>query len=447
MGSVAVLFVGGLRGFDVARAKAFDGHVLRPLAEQTDRSVDLFACNEDAESVSPELQRILEGSGAAVTLVKTSIAPYEDAKDVAFAKPWRWALRVRQCYEATRPNASRYDFYVRVRPDLIWDGPLPPVSTWSNKSVMMRMRDYVGPQRFTAANQVQGYGAPCGKIEPSWPCAAKGAECMIADDQLFIVPAVQACVTMNYASGAAKAYDDKDWCAIAPIHRFGSRNGAGCTNTAAEMHFTYYLARNGVPMSLLAARATLLEQQPPSRAVAWDQQLDCRPDRMMDFGGHGVEYQERDSKTLFWLHIPKCGTSFERAVEGYKEDLARQHACCNIHKLLPIHASDDLLQGVVTMFREPKQRLAAAYSYIAKVRVGSDWGWSLETSRAMHENSSRGVAFNDSEMGSFVGCQTSMVLGYGCMARHDYGGSEGRSKAVEQAIERVSKFRFFGLQS
>ena len=60
---------------------------------------------------------------------------------------------------------------------------------------------------------------------------------------------------------------------------------------------------------------------------------------------------------LFWLHPPKCGTSFGASVDAYRISAARSH---QLHQSLP----SPLEPGAVGFFREPRERLLSAYDYI-----------------------------------------------------------------------------------
>ena len=158
---------------------------------------------------------------------------------------------------------------------------------------------------------------------------------------------------------------------------------------------------------------------------------------------------------VWWLHIPKCGTSFASSAHMYVEDPSHKHACCGPnHKRLPADVPDSSLANVLAMFREPKQRAASAFYYLNHMSTPKkdkcctgDWGWSKKTYKPIRSHIRQGASFN-ATLSSFVGCQTNMVLGYGCMAMPDYGEKHNSNRHVaKRAIKRMEKFKFVGLES
>ena len=176
---VAVLLVGGLRGLDLTRARAFGRHVLAPLAKQTGGSVDLFACFETGDALSSDLSASFVRSGASV------LWPNASLMDVG-----HWTERLHNCYLSAKqhePPDRRYNFFLRTRPDLVWDGDFLPVADWNPNRVSARYRIYAGSRKFTAENQAQSRSR-CGyELSAGHECAREGANCFIPDDQLFIV--------------------------------------------------------------------------------------------------------------------------------------------------------------------------------------------------------------------------------------------------------------------
>ena len=176
---VALLFTGGLRDFDAGLAHKLSRNVLMPLSRST-TTLDMFACNEPGDRFRPDSRRVIQESGAKLfELQAWSFAWLNQThygapqaqieKDLAKLGPaFLWALRVEKCYQASksRGNVSaargvehRYDFFVRLRPDLVhtcspgthtwpwythqvWDEALGAVNTWSTGSISMRMRAY-----------------------------------------------------------------------------------------------------------------------------------------------------------------------------------------------------------------------------------------------------------------------------------------------------------------
>ena len=134
---------------------------------------------------------------------------------------------------------------------------------------------------------------------------------------------------------------------------------------------------------------------------------------------------QTQARAVFWLHIPKCGSSFRSSVEMYPVDDAHSTACpeecgphIDNHVYLPMDASDETIGNVAAIFREPKQRLASQHAHMVKAnkppswcakkgRDGGRWGWPSEADcQLVLEKLSLGV---DHALGSFDGCQTNMA--------------------------------------
>ena len=160
-------------------------------------------------------------------------------------------------------------------------------------------------------------------------------------------------------------------------------------------------------------------------------------------------------QSVWWLHIPKCGSSFKESTELYAEDPEHSNACCGYtHKRVPADASDETLSHVVAMFREPKQRAASAYYYMNKKSAPDgvnrccerDWGWLKTVYRPIRARIRDGAAFGQT-LANFKGCQANMVMGQGCMERPDSWIDGNWSTTANLAIQRMQKFRFVGIES
>ena len=265
--SVAVLLVGGVRGFDAERALNLKENVLDPVAEQTGRPVGVFACNEEGDTIPLDARRILETGNANLSMVDTAYTWQESNLPHAYL----WAVRLQKCYQAAR-KVSNFSFYVRLRPDLVWGKPIKPVDSWSTDGVEVRMRMYAGHRLFTGEHQAWKR-TDCGvyNLQPDDACAAPDADCLIVDDQLFIVPVSHADVVMNYVSGAGLPMREyRDWLWKPPMSGLdqGAHNGG-------ERTFTYWLARNNVSVSVLAARAWLTKTGPRRKEFFWVGEFSC----------------------------------------------------------------------------------------------------------------------------------------------------------------------------
>lgn len=153
---------------------------------------------------------------------------------------------------------------------------------------------------------------------------------------------------------------------------------------------------------------------------------------------------------VWWLHFPKCGTSFKTTWCECPMSATRNPSQ---HQLL--QDSDDVSQ-VVAIFRDPSQRLASTYAFVKLAGVAhkdqgsgdqveacclTDWGWTDEQRSKVLDLLDKEVDIGkDDYLQSFRGCQTNMILGQGCMSQYAATKSE-----IEKAVERVNSFFFVGL--
>ena len=155
-----------------------------------------------------------------------------------------------------------------------------------------------------------------------------------------------------------------------------------------------------------------------------------------------------DGRIVWWLHIPKCGSSFSRSAGMYRADPNRNGGT---HAVLPADADEATLGRVITMFRAPKQRLMSMYEYMKRdvtvnakgephfYGAGFSWGWNMVDAHVVRN----GIYNNGSvaeTLGSFVGCQANAVLGHRCLSRNL------TDVTAAKAIERAGQFRFIGLE-
>ena len=176
---------------------------------------------------------------------------------------------------------------------------------------------------------------------------------------------------------------------------------------------------------------------------------------------------------LWWLHVPKCATSFRESVLDYPMSPERG---TSEHQPLPAGTAsrmdqEHLIHGtrapgtvqVVAFFRQPESRLLSSYLWMKdNVRDAADiarrggylplrgdamvvnccwgdWGWTADEWRPIHRQIASSAAIDPSVLAPFIGCQTRMVLGRGCMSRRPVVPAE-----TARAIDLVSRFRFVG---
>ena len=155
------------------------------------------------------------------------------------------------------------------------------------------------------------------------------------------------------------------------------------------------------------------------------------------------------TKEVFWLHFPKCGSSFHDAVHGFPYH--RSHKGGN-HPTLSEVEDVSQLCATAAIFRDPRQREASAYNWIkhyyaTKIRVPysprgcctADWGWKTDVWEQVHTNIVRNHSLSET-VGAFKGCMTKMILGHGCMSTFNITETDYRV-----AIERLKTFKFIGI--
>jgi hypothetical protein len=164
---------------------------------------------------------------------------------------------------------------------------------------------------------------------------------------------------------------------------------------------------------------------------------------------------------LFWLHIPKCGTSFGLSAALYPR-LQYRSPFPNSrkkwrpgdaeHQAIPVSADEEMLRSVVTIFRNPEERRISAYTWkkFHPSCCTGNWGWSKITRQRVSEIAHKDVITGNTNssyvvdaMGNLTGCQVRMVLGYGCQSEKP--APFLSEDHLQQAISRMRQFRFVGL--
>ena len=182
---------------------------------------------------------------------------------------------------------------------------------------------------------------------------------------------------------------------------------------------------------------------------------------------------------VFWLHFPKCGTSFKTVLQSAAnalrtpdrmakklsfryasrtdanhQSLTLEATCTQLAaRANPQYTCLDEQRAAVAMFREPKQRLMSSYWWIHSKNTAHnlstrkrccsvDWGWTPQVYKPMWAQIAR-LRPPSATIARFPGCYTRMILGYGCLdANAPPGGLSVVNVAA--AIERLSRFRFVG---
>jgi len=158
---------------------------------------------------------------------------------------------------------------------------------------------------------------------------------------------------------------------------------------------------------------------------------------------HAREANVTGFQPLFWLHIPKCGTSFGTSVAPYPTHNTRDPS--QQHQALNVIQDESQLRAVVGLFRNPDQRLLSSFYWIKKEKTccTKDWGWLPNVYVPVRSQIRDGAP--EALIAKFKGCQTNMILGEGCMARGP-GVPPHTQAEIFLAKERLELFRFVGLQ-
>lgn len=237
-----------------ARQKFTEGfvkYVVNPIAA-AGWEVDLAFCHGETEQVQSSSDVLgnstLDAIGVATyfesTVEPASTHPGHNSPEESYPQ----AGRIRACYLSQfASKLSSYNFVMRVRPDLEWDGPLMSPNFWSSTAFSARLRNYYGPP-LTEDHFSYDYGLPRCERTTCEPGINK-TETMVMDDQFFIVPRQHADAVMRFA--------------VNPIPRVllhcpGFHNN---TNTKVacqnEWQLTQYLLDEGVPLSPFPIQACL----------------------------------------------------------------------------------------------------------------------------------------------------------------------------------------------
>lgn len=164
---------------------------------------------------------------------------------------------------------------------------------------------------------------------------------------------------------------------------------------------------------------------------------------------------------LWWLHVPKVGSSFANSVFGCtiqmpKSVSNRTYPTSTLtantwmyHRVLGQEMPDDELKTVVTMVRKGPQRLASAFKEMqldGKVwGVGNGIGWGFPSQKSLDDTCKKAqhgkTPGNDVSLRNFTGCQTNMIVGRGCMS-----GAVHDPHDMAKAKKRLALFWFVGLQ-
>ena len=198
------------------------------------------------------------------------------------------------------------------------------------------------------------------------------------------------------------------------------------------------------------------EQGEPSLWLSWPapgSSDEVQPSLQSNINCTGPPYLANSRLRVWWLHIPKCGSSFSQSAMLYARSNSRKVFPTNTgewppgaqeHQLLPMTGTEGklALHEAVGMFRQPEQRLLSSFAW-KKSHAGccmGDWGWNATEQFNVRQSMDRGLGPVET-MGTFFGCQTNMVLGRGCFQRYPILSSSD----VDVAIQRIHKFRFVGV--
>lgn len=103
--------------------------------------------------------------------------------------------RLDQCYLALeawgRRNGRHFSHFLRLRPDTVWDGPMPRISSLPSDAISLRARELYA--NFTLADAALSWPrAQCMKERDCGDAVANAAtanrSCVVPDDQWAVVP-------------------------------------------------------------------------------------------------------------------------------------------------------------------------------------------------------------------------------------------------------------------
>ena len=118
------------------------------------------------------------------------------------------------------------------------------------------------------------------------------------------------------------------------------------------------------------------------------------------------------------------------------------------HQSLDAHASVASLRQIIAMFRPPDERLASTHAWIQATeghccdQATFRWEGGWKTEREVKRRILAGAPPNET-VGAFTGCMTHMLLGHGCMSRHQY--AQPSRHVAARAIGRLANLFFVGL--
>ena len=270
---VAMVCSGKLTGsFDVARAHTMSQHLLRPLTRQ---NVDLYLymCYGNDERLEAGARAILRRSVAELSELSMApiVLPEEFTSNTSVVSRGSSPLatrRLARCFaDLVRPQLKAHvRFIVRTRPDTWWfPSALPPSATWRTDAVSARARGYVGEATVSGAMLA---------VRPL-ECGMHSTECLVSDDQLFIVP--------RHLADTVFSFDVANRTIAGTLHEVYAPN-CPCFD-CAEGQWSAFLKAMRVPTALLAARFCLVTATNELRNCAGTDEFDvpysCSPSARM----------------------------------------------------------------------------------------------------------------------------------------------------------------------
>ena len=145
---VAVLLVGGFRGFNTKRdiSSSFTTHVLGRLGHGATYSTFMCAPESDGRAgLPPELSRTLNVVYASYASVASMEANYTiPAYATTRGDQYISYLRLRDCYDAAaraaKARGKPFSHFIRARPDSMWWGPMPWLDSLAPAAISLRAR-------------------------------------------------------------------------------------------------------------------------------------------------------------------------------------------------------------------------------------------------------------------------------------------------------------------